>query len=97
MVETATEEAGIVTTTDGEDLTLEEKKTLILEALAQVDNVTITMYNPNLTTGASLEYIENWETKEYKEYLMKKLGEIEYKLNNTEDGNDTSNETEEEE
>lgn len=78
------------------DLTLREKKQLLLDAIQTVDQITEGVkdnYPFNDTEGVQLDNGEPWDARNYKTFLIRKLGAIEYELQNTEE--DTSN-TEEE-
>lgn len=78
------------------DLTLQEKKQLLLDAITTVDQITNEVkdnYPFNDTEGVQLDNGEPWDAQNYKTFLIRKLGAIEYELQNTEE--DTTN-TEEE-
>lgn len=78
------------------DLTLQEKKQLLLDAITTVDQITEEVkdnYPFNDTEGVQLDNGETWDAQNYKTFLIRKLGAIEYELQNTEE--DTTN-TEEE-
>lgn len=79
------------------DLTLREKKQLLLDAITTVDQITEEvkdMYpgdEDRMTRGVNGE---PWDAENYKSFLIRKLGTIEYELQNTEEET-TTNTTEE--
>lgn len=80
------------------DLTLQEKKRLLLDAIQTVDQITNEVkdnYPHDDTESIHLEGGETWDAQNYKSFLIRKLGAIEYELQNKEE--DTTNTEEEEE
>lgn len=71
------------------DLSLQEKKRLLLDAIQTVDQITEEVKENVPFTDTE----EQWEAKQYKSFLVSKLGAIEVELQST-DG-DTTNTTEE--
>ena len=71
------------------DLTLQEKKQLLLQAIQTVDQITEEvkdMYpgdEDRMTRGVNGE---PWDAENYKSFLIRKLGTIEYELQNKGEG-----------
>lgn len=80
------------------DLTLQEKKQLLLDALQIVDQITEEVkdnYPHDDTENIELENGETWGVQNYKIVLIRKLGAIEYELQNMEEENTTNTTTDE--
>lgn len=80
------------------DLTLQEKKQLLLQAIQTVNQITEEVkdnYPYDNTESIELENGEPWDAKNYKSFLIRKLGTIEYELQNTEEETTTNTTTEE--
>lgn len=81
------------------DLTLQEKKQLLLQAIQTVNQITEEVkdnYPYDNTESIELENGEPWDAKNYKSFLIRKLGTIEYELQNTEEETTTTEEGNEE-
>lgn len=80
------------------DLTLQEKKQLLLDAITTVDQITEEVkdnYPFDDTEGEHLNGGESWDAKNYKTFLIRKLGAIEYELQNMEEETTTNTTTDE--
>ena len=70
------------------DLTLQEKKQLLLDAITTVDQITEEVKENVPFTDLD----EQWEAKQYKSFLISKLGAVEFELQNNEENNEDNTE-----